>query len=73
MNNTLKKYYFEGVRWIPGYNDFDFDDYTVTASSEPQAWVELDRATKFWKTVTLVSVTDIVDETEKDRLLNINS
>ena len=48
MKNT---YYFQGVRFVPGYNDFDYDDCTVDATSEKEAWELLDKYTKMftWK------------------------
>ncbi len=40
LNNKLhekRTYRIEGVFWIPGYNDFDFDDFEVTAYNKKQA------------------------------------
>jgi hypothetical protein len=56
MNN----YYFAGVRFVPGYNDFDFDDITIEANNEKEAWTLLDKYTKMftWKSVSLVSIND---------------
>jgi hypothetical protein len=38
MNNTTNTYTFLGTRWVPGYNDFDFDDFTIIATNETEAW-----------------------------------
>ncbi len=46
------------MRFIPGYYDFDFDDYTIEAVNEEEAWKELFRITKkfTWKSVGLTRV-----------------
>lgn len=64
MENTLtqtKKYYFQGIRWIPGYNDFDFDDYEIEAVDEKSAWDKLFEFTKkfTWKGVSLTHIDGI--------------
>jgi len=61
MNKEMNKYYFEGMRFIPGYNDFDYDEREITASSEKEAWELLDTHTKMftWKSVGLTSVNGI--------------
>lgn len=58
QTNQLNEYFFAGIRFIPGYNDFDVDDITLTASSEEEAWKRLDQLTKLftWKQVKLVSI-----------------
>jgi len=33
----LDTYRIEGIFWVPGYNDFDFDDFEVKAYSQAQA------------------------------------
>ncbi len=33
----LDTYRIEGIFWVPGYNDFDFDDFEVKAYSKAQA------------------------------------
>jgi hypothetical protein len=50
------EYYFEGIKWVPGYGDFDQDDDTVIATSKEEAWKKL-RGT--WKGVALVSIDGI--------------
>lgn len=52
------KYYFQGTRFVPGYNDFDFDDCEIEATSEKEAWDLLDKYTKMftWKRVFLTHV-----------------
>ena len=35
--HELSTYRVEGIFWIPGYNDFDFDDFEVKAYSKKQA------------------------------------
>jgi hypothetical protein len=64
MENTLeqtKKYYFQGIRWVPGYDDFDFDDCTIDASDEKSAWDKLFQLTKkwTWKNVSLTHIDEI--------------
>lgn len=64
MENTLeqtKKYYFQGTRFIPGYNDFDFDDYEIEAVDEKSAWDKLFQFTKefTWKGVSLTHIDGI--------------
>jgi hypothetical protein len=56
--NTLNKYHFQGMRFIPGYYDFDFDDYTIEAVNEEEAWKELFKMTKkfTWKSVGLTHI-----------------
>jgi hypothetical protein len=63
----MNKYYFEGTRFVPGYNDFDFDDFEIEASNEQEAWDKLFKFTKkfTWKGVGLVSVNGIKVETSK--------
>ena len=36
--NTLNEYEFSGIRFVPGYNDFDQDWITIKAESEEEAW-----------------------------------
>ena len=54
----MNKYEFSGMRWIPGYNDFDFDWFECDAKSEADAWKELDKWTTrwTWKSVGIVSI-----------------
>lgn len=53
----MKKYYFQGIRWIPGYNDFDFDDFEIEAVDEKSAWEKLYQITKrTWKSVGLTHI-----------------
>ena len=49
------------MRFIPGYNDFDADDYEIEAKTEQEAWDELFKFTKkfTWKSVGLVSVNGV--------------
>lgn len=56
----MNQYYFEGLRFIPGYNDFDFYDIKIEAIDETTAWQELDRKTnaKTWKSVYLTKIND---------------
>jgi hypothetical protein len=58
MDITLNKYYFQGTRFVPGYNDIDFDDCEITAPDEKTAWEELFKFTKKW-TWQRVSLTHI--------------
>lgn len=52
------KYYFEGIRWIPSYEDFDYDNYAIEAENEDEAWEKLFSFTnkKFWKTVSITKI-----------------
>lgn len=64
MENTLeqtKKYYFQGIRWVPGYDDFDFDDCEINATDEKSAWDKLFQLTKkwTWKGVSLTHIDGI--------------
>ena len=54
----MNTYYFQGVRWIPSYRDFDFDDCEITAETAEKAWEKLDKMTtlKTWKTVGLITI-----------------
>lgn len=56
--NKLNNYYFQGVRFVPGYNDFDYDDITIEAANEKEAWDLLDKYTKMrtWKSVALTHI-----------------
>jgi hypothetical protein len=53
--HTQNTYYFQGIRWIPEYRDFDFDDFTILAKTVEEAWKLLDTETslKTWKSVSL--------------------
>jgi len=64
MKNT---YYFQGVRFVPGYNDFDYDDCTVDATSEKEAWELLDKYTKMftWKRVGLTHINSVKVEAQE--------
>jgi hypothetical protein len=62
MEEVIKnKYHFEGMRFIPGYNDFDYDDALIEAESIEDAWNELDTLTKSftWKSVELTEINGI--------------
>jgi hypothetical protein len=63
--DNMKEYYFAGIRFVPGYNDFDFDDITIEATNEKEAWELLDKYTKrfTWKSVGLVSIDGVKVET----------
>jgi hypothetical protein len=39
-NTTINTYEFSGIRFVPGYNDFDQDWVTIKAQSEEEAWKE---------------------------------
>lgn len=66
MKNKMNKYYFQGTRFVPGYNDIDFDDYTVEATDEKEAWELLDKYTKMftWKSVGLTHINGVKVEKE---------
>lgn len=55
------KYYFQGMRFVPGYNDIDWDDCELEATSEEEAWEKLDKLTKrfTWRTVGLTHINGI--------------
>lgn len=55
----INKYYFQGIRWIPGYDDFDHDDYEIEAHSEAEAWTKLDKVCKWWKTVGITHINGV--------------
>ena len=54
----MNTYYFQGIRWIPSYRDFDFDDCHIVAENAKEAWKKLDQQTnlKMWKTVGLLTI-----------------
>ena len=56
--STLNKYYFQGTRFVPGYNDFDFDDFEVEAKDEKEAWELLGKYTNMrsWTRVGIVEI-----------------
>lgn len=64
MKNT---YYFQGVRFVPGYNDFDYDNCTIEATSEKEAWELLGKYTKMftWKRVGITHVNGVKLEVPK--------
>ena len=64
MKNT---YYFQGVRFVPGYNDFDYDACTIEATSEKEAWELLDKYTKMftWKSVGLTHINGVKVEAQE--------
>ena len=55
---NLNKYFFQGIRFIPGYNDFDHDDATIHAANEADAWKELNKNYKHRKGVALTHIND---------------
>lgn len=57
----MNEYYFQGVRFVPGYNDFDWDDFKCTANSEAEAWTLLDKFTGgwSWKRVKLTNINGV--------------
>jgi hypothetical protein len=57
----MNKYEFTGIRFVPGYDDFDQDDFVCEAENEAEAWKQLDKYTKMWtwKSVGIVSVNGI--------------
>ena len=54
----MKKYKFEGMRFIPSYNDFDFDECVVEALNEEEAYEKLFTLTNkdSWASLFLASV-----------------
>jgi len=60
-NLKTNKYYFQGVRFVPGYNDIDFDDCEIEAVDEKTAWDELFKFTKkfTWKGVSLTHINGV--------------
>jgi len=58
MSHT-NKYTFQGIRWIPGYNDFDHDDYEIEAQDEKEAWDKLRKTSKYWKAVDITHINGI--------------
>lgn len=58
---TKKKYLFQGTRFVPSYGDFDYDDCTVEAYNEEEAWKLLDEYTKMftWSRVGITHVNDV--------------
>jgi hypothetical protein len=65
-NLEKNKYHFQGTRFVPGYNDLDFDDYTVEATDEKEAWELLDKYTKMftWRAVGLTHINGVKVEKE---------
>jgi len=55
------KYYFQGMRFVPGYNDIDWDDCELEATSEAEAWKLLDVHTKMftWRSVGLTHINGV--------------
>lgn len=66
QTQTVNKYHFEGIRWIPSYRDFDADGCIIEAVDEKSAWQELARQYKnTWKDVQITSINGIkVDSTD---------
>lgn len=60
------KYYFQGTRFVPGYDDIDFDDREIEATSEKEAWKLLDEYTKMftWRNVGLTHINGVKVEKE---------
>lgn len=61
LKTQQNEYYFQGTRFVPGYNDIDFDDWTVKADSEQEAWDQLFKYTKrfTWKSVGLTHINGV--------------
>lgn len=57
----MNTYYFQGVRWIPSYCDFDFDEYKIYAETAEKAWEILDNMTVLttWKSVSLNAINNV--------------
>lgn len=60
----MNTYIFEGVRFMPGYNDFDWDQVEIRAGSEEEAWELLNKRYNHWKRVGIVSVKPFIDINE---------
>lgn len=52
----MNTYYFQGVQFVPNYNDFDFSEVWIDAKTEKEAWEEINKG--YWKSVFLVSIND---------------
>lgn len=52
----MNTYYFEGIEFVPGYNDFDFSEAWIKADTEEEAWDRIKKG--YWKSVYLVSIND---------------
>ena len=57
----MNTYTFEGVRFMPGYNDFDWDQVEIRAESEKEAWELLNKRYKHWKRVGIVNISPFID------------
>lgn len=67
MNRNLKnnlgknRYYFQGMRFVPSYGDIDFDDCTIDAFCQEEAWRKLDELTKMftWSRVGITHINNV--------------
>lgn len=57
----MNEYYFSGIRFIPGYNDTDWDDAHINAVNEIEAWKKLFQLTKrfTWRYVSLSKINGV--------------
>jgi hypothetical protein len=56
----MNKYYFEGMRWIGSYGDFDYDCFEVEAMNENDALKELLEKSSNWSSVFLTKVNGVL-------------
>lgn len=61
MNKNLNTYHFQGMRFVPSYGDIDFDDCTIDAYTQEEAWQKLDELTKMftWSRVGITHINNI--------------
>ena len=52
----MKKYTFVYYAWIPGYNDFDTDEITLSAKDLNAAWAEFGKKVKYVKSAELTHI-----------------
>ena len=53
----MNTYRIDYYAWVPGYNDFDQDEFIVKAESEEKAWEEFRNRVRFVKNASIQIVT----------------
>jgi hypothetical protein len=59
MENKMNTYEFSGVRFVPGYNDWDQDWVNIEAENEEEAWEKFRKLRWIHKGVGICSINGV--------------
>lgn len=60
----LNTYQFSGIRWIPDYKDFDYDEVFIKATDSESAHTEVLKVYKNWQSIQLTHINGIETATK---------